>query len=108
MGKQETEIQNDIRAGISDICKIFRVNNFAGTTQSGNYVKTGVPKGYPDLQGFRRSDGRCVYIETKTPIGSASSEQLNFIESALECHCLAGFARSVDDARKIILDTPSE
>ena len=58
-------------------------------------------KGESDLHGHRL-DGRAIYIESKTPVGKARPEQLKFIQAMKESNALAGFARSVDDALKIV------
>lgn len=102
--REETEIQNRIRLECSDIAVLFRINVYEGKTASGQYIKSAV-KGYSDLSGYRKSDGRAVFLEVKRPGGAVRPEQENFIRVARENHCLAGFARSVEDARKIILDT---
>jgi len=104
VGKKETKIQNDIRLKCSDIAILFRINVFDGLTSTGQYVKSGVPKGYSDLSGVRKSDGKAVFIEVKKPGGAIRPEQINFIEQMQISNALAGFARSVEDARKIILN----
>ncbi len=100
---EEHKIQNEIRAGVSDIAIIFRANVGKGYTADGRYFDTGLPKGFSDLFGFRKSDGKAVFIEVKSAVGRPSKEQKNFIEKMGEHGALAGIARSVDDARKIIL-----
>lgn len=62
-------------------------------------------KGHPDLAGYRRSDGRAVYIEVKTETGRATKEQLQFIKKAREAGCLAGIARNEEEAISIIKET---
>ena len=101
--REETEIQNQIRLGCTDIAVLFRINVYKGKTESGRYIKTAI-EGYSDLSGFRKSDGKAVFIEVKTENGVVSPEQENFIRVAQSFGCLSGFARSVEDARKIILD----
>jgi hypothetical protein len=101
-GLREHAIQNAIRIAISPYVVIFRVNVGKVKTADGRYFDTGLPKGYSDLSGVRRSDGRAVFIEVKTPSGRVSPEQKNFIEQMKKCHALAGVARSVEDALKII------
>lgn len=105
MGKAETDIMNLIRSECSDIAILFRINVFDGKTATGQYVKSGVPKGYSDLSGHRKSDGKAVYIEVKKPGGAIRPEQKNFIQQMQKTNALAGFARSVEDARKIILES---
>ena len=65
-------------------------------------IATGLPKGFPDLFGYRKSDGRIIFIEVKTAKGRIRPEQVKFLEQVKKDGCLAGVARSVADARKII------
>ena len=58
--------------------------------------------GQSDLQGHRRSDGKCFYIEVKLEDGEIRPEQREFIKAMRESNALAGFARSVEDALRIV------
>lgn len=98
----EHSIQNDIRNSTADIAVLFRANVGQGITYDGRHFDTGLPKGFSDLFGFRKDDGRAVFIEVKTPTGKPSKEQLNFINKMRLYGALAGIARSVEDARRII------
>ncbi len=100
----EHKIQNEIRCGTTDIAVLFRANVGSGITYDGRHFNTGLPKGFPDLFGHRKSDGRAVYIEVKAATGRPSKEQENFINRMREYGAIAGIARSVEDARKIILE----
>lgn len=100
---KEHSIQNDIRNNTADIAVLFRANVGSGVTYDGRHFDTGLPKGFSDLFGFRRSDGRAVFIEVKSPKGSGSANQRRFVKKMREYGALAGFARSVEDARNIIL-----
>lgn len=100
----EHRIQNDIRVNTGDIAMLFRANVGSGVTYDGRHFDTGLPKGFSDLFGFRRSDGRAVFIEVKAPSGRVRLEQVKFIEKMREYGALAGVARSVEDARNIILE----
>ena len=99
--KKETDIQNTIRVALCQKgCKIYRctVGNFY--TKYGQEIKIG-ETGHSDLYGAR-ADGKAIFLEVKTPIGSASDEQKKFIEIMKKQNTLAGFARSVEDAFKIV------
>ncbi len=98
----EHELQNNIRLALSPYAVVFRVNVGSGYTYDGRYLKTGVPKGYSDLSGFRKGDGKAFFIEVKTPKGKVSKEQEHFINIVKKYGAIAGVARSVDDAVKII------
>lgn len=97
----ETILQNEIRLGVSDIAVTFRANNFA-TKMGDRYMKSGLPKGFPDIFGYRKSDKQFFAIEIKTATGRPSKEQKEILKSFKEQGVLSGIARSVEDARRII------
>lgn len=99
---EEHNIQNRIRAALSPYAVIFRANVGTAYTADGRYFTTGLPKGFSDLFGFRRSDGRAIFIEVKTPKGRVRPEQQKFIEVMQSFGVIAGVCRSVDDALKLI------
>lgn len=98
----EHKIQNEIRLALSESCMIFRMNVGSGFTYDGRYFSTGVPKGFSDLFGFRKSDGKAVFIEVKTPKGKPSAEQIHFIEQMKQSGAIAGICRSAGDALRLI------
>lgn len=99
--KEETIIQNKIRVTLCKAgCLIFRCNTGDFYTKWGQEVKIG-QTGHSDLYGVR-PDGRAVFIEVKTLKGKASKDQENFIEAVKKKNALAGFARSEEDALKIV------
>ena len=117
----ETDIQNQIRAAVSRDCIIFRTN--AGKLWQGKVVWSkefnqnvlinlrrveGLPTGYSDLSGVRKSDGRAVFIEVKKLTGVVSDEQKDFLSIMQQCHAVAGVARSVEDALKLIGGDPDD
>lgn len=108
-------IQSRIRLATAEHALLFRTN--AGEFWQGKRVYSkefgqpvlinlkkidGLPKGYSDLSGVRKSDGRAVFIECKAQTGIVSPEQHRFIEAMRSVHALAGIARSPDDALKIL------
>lgn len=99
---EEHKIQNEIRLALSELCVIFRMNVGAGYTKDGRYFDTGVPKGFSDLFGFRKSDGRAVFIEVKTPKGRPTDQQKTFISAMREKGAIAGICRSTEEALKLI------
>lgn len=99
---EEHAIQNSIRLALADSCYLFRMNVGTGYTQDGRYFSTGVPKGFSDLFGFRKSDGRAVFIEVKTKTGRVSADQLRFIEKMNADGAIAGVCRTAQDAVKLI------
>lgn len=99
---EEHKIQNEIRLALSEKCVIFRINVGVVKTPDGRYFDTGVPKGFSDLFGFRKADGRVVFIEVKTAKGRASPQQMRFIRQMTEYGAIAGICRSAEDALKLI------
>ena len=108
--KTEADVQTQIRLALADTCVLTRTpaGLYWQGKRNGNTLTNIRPvkvtaTGWPDLTGFRRSDGKAVYIECKRPSGGRRSEQQKkFIALAQASGCLAGFARSVDEARKIV------
>lgn len=97
----EKHIQDDIRQALSYTCEVFRAN--VGVFRRGErFVSTGLPKGFPDLFGFRRSDGKMFLIEVKNVKGRLSKEQKLFGDLMKKQNVLYGVARSVEDALKIV------
>lgn len=71
-------------------------------TADGRWFDTGLPKGHPDLYGWRWSDGKVFYIEVKNAKGRPRKDQLRFHRFLAEHHIIHCLARSVDDAIKTI------
>ena len=102
MNKSEATIQSEILAEASKRGhRLWRSNAGTIQTKHGGVVKL-YPRGYPDLTGFRKGDGKFVVIEVKKPSGRLSEHQKKFAEWASTQPILYGVARSVDDAIKII------
>lgn len=99
---EEHAIQNKIRVAIAPYCDIFRINVGAGFTKDGRYFNTGVPPGFSDLFGVRKSDGRAVFIEVKTAKGRATEKQKNFIQMMRLNGAVAGICRSAEDAVNLV------
>ena len=98
----EHKLMNDIRLAISDKCVNFRINVFAGRTADGRYITSGVPSGFSDIFGVRKSDGKAVFIEVKTKSGRVSPKQSDFIKKMQEYGAIAGVCRTPEDAIKLI------
>lgn len=99
---EEHAVQNAVRIALSEYAVVFRANVGKVVTPDVRYFDTGLPVGFSDLFGFRKSDGRAFFIECKTKSGRASPAQKNFIEQMQKNGAIAGIARSVEDALKII------
>lgn len=100
--KEETSTQNLIRMALSETCVCFRINVGLFATEDGRKITTGVPAGFSDLFGHRKSDGKAFYIECKTATGRTRSKQIKFLKNIRATGALAGVARSVEDALKIV------
>ena len=72
--------------------------------QDGRYFDTGVPNGYTDLSGFRKSDGKAIFLEVKTESGKLRDTQKNFIKIIQAHPVIIGVARSPEEAIKIVLE----
>lgn len=98
----ETDLQNKIRLSLSDIAVTFRANVGKFYTADGRVINSGLPVGFPDLFGFRKSDGKMFFIEVKLPNGKLSPGQEKFSVFAKQHKILYGVARSIEQAREII------
>ena len=94
----EHRIQNEIRLALADSCLIFRANVGKVRTPDGRYFDTGLPNGFTDLFGFRKSDGKAVFIEVKTSKGKPTEKQQNFLQMMKLNGAIAGICRSAEDA----------
>ena len=105
MLKSEHEIQNEIRVALSENgCKVFRINVVSGQTKDGRYITTGVPKGFPDLCGYRIRDGKMFFVEVKTPTGKLRPDQIKFREAVKNDPVIHVVARSAEQAVKEVLN----
>lgn len=99
----EHEIQNEIRIALAPYATMFRVNVGTGFTKDGRYFNTGVPPGFSDLFGVRKSDGKAVFIEVKTPKGRPTDKQVKFINQMEKHGAIAGICRSAEEAVNLII-----
>jgi hypothetical protein len=111
----ETKIQNLILMALSKAgCLLFR-NESAGawvgkvlhkdanqvTLTDARMIRFGLAVGSADIIGIAPC-GRFLAIEIKTSTGRPTKEQLRFIEAVNNAGGIAGIARSVEDALKLI------
>lgn len=99
---EEHRIQNEIRLALADTCVMFRINVGKGYTPDGRYFDTGVPRGFSDLFGVRKADGRAVFIEVKTAKGRPTDQQKNFLETMRKNGAIAGVCRSSEEALQLV------
>ncbi len=101
--KSEHEIQSRILVAVSQHhCTIFRANVGKVRTADHRWFDTGLPKGHPDLYGFRWSDHQVFYIEVKNEKGKPRADQIKFHEMLTKREIIHGIARSAGDAIKIV------
>ncbi|PEF28287.1 VRR-NUC domain-containing protein [Bacillus thuringiensis] len=81
---------------------VFRANVGTFKTADGRTVSTGLPKGFSDLFGYRKSDGKMFFIEVKNEKGRLRPDQKHFIETMHKNGAIAGVARSPEDAIELI------
>jgi hypothetical protein len=99
---EEHRIQNEIRLALADTCVMFRINVGKGYTPDGRYFDTGVSKGFSDLFGVRKADGKAVFIEVKTTKGRPTDQQKNFLDNMRKYGAIAGVCRSPEEAVKLV------
>lgn len=102
----ETAIRNKAIAACADIAFLwpYQVGKFY--TLDARLITIGVP-GFPDTIGFRKFDGKFIVIEFKTQDKQSKlrPDQEAFRDNiGKKFPIIWGVARSVEDARKIILE----
>lgn len=80
---------------------VFRTNVGKVKLSDGRWFDTGLPKGHPDLYGFRRG-GRVFYIECKMHPRRPTPEQVRFIKAMRADGAIAGVAYSAEEAMRIL------
>jgi hypothetical protein len=98
----ETVISRQIRKALQPYAVIFRGNVGVFKTVDGRFIDMGLPKGFTDLFGFRKVDGKMLFIEVKTDRGRLRAEQKVFGDAMQNYPVLYGVARCVDDAINIL------
>lgn len=61
-------------------------------------------KGIPDVVGYRKADGRAIFVEVKAGKDKLSDEQRSFLQEATENHCIAIVVKDFHDFEKKWLD----
>lgn len=100
--KSEHEIQNEIMMAVSKAgCTIARSNAGRAYAPNGSVIAL-FPKGWPDLTGFRHSDGKMILLEIKNEKGRLRPDQKKFAEFISKYPVLYSVCRNVDDALKLV------
>lgn len=101
MGLTELDLQKQIKN------KLRELGHFCYQVDSGKKLtyKTrgqGLEKGFPDLFGARKGDGKMFFIEVKIGKGKPSEDQIAFLNAAHENCVLNGVAWSLEQALEIV------
>jgi hypothetical protein len=102
--KSEHAIQSEIMLAVSRHgCTIIRTNVGTVKTNDGRLFSAGPPPGWPDLSGFRHSDGRMILIECKNARGRLREDQKRFAAMIKRYPAVIyGVCRSAEDAVRLI------
>ena len=101
--KTETDIMNEIRLALSAAGHMnFRANVGKVKMADGRWFSTGLPDGFSDLFGFRKTDAKIFFIEVKTPTGKLRKDQERFLTAMNQRGAIVGVARNTEDALKIV------
>ena len=101
--KTETDIMNEIRLALSAEGHMnFRANVGKVKMADGRWFSTGLPDGFSDLFGFRKTDAKIFFIEVKTPTGKLRKDQERFLTAMYQRGAIVGVARSTEDALRIV------
>lgn len=100
--KSEHQIQSEIMLALSRHgCTVIRTNAGKVKTADGQTVAL-APKGWPDITGFRKLDGRMLLVEVKNERGRLRPEQIKFKNFIKQYPVLYGVCRSAEDAIKLV------
>ena len=101
---KESDIQSSIRLALNPYAIIFRTNVGSVRTADGRIFSSGLPKGYSDLSGFRKSDGKMIFLEIKTEKGKLRKDQIHFLNEMSKYPVIASVCRSAEEAVKIVME----
>lgn len=99
---REQDVQNSIRLALNKYAVIFRGNVGKVRMADGRFFDTGLPKGFCDLFGFRKSDGKYIFIEVKTEKGRLRKDQEHFINTMKQYPVIIGVCRSAEEAIELV------
>lgn len=105
MANAETNLQGRIMVALSQAgCLVWRQNTGAlPDPRTGRLVRYGLCKGSADVIGIAPG-GRFLAVEVKTPRGRVTEAQERFLAAVRRAGGVAGVARSVDDALRLVGD----
>lgn len=100
---KESDVQNSIRLALNPYAIVFRNNVGKVRMADGRYFDTGLPKGYSDLSGFRKIDGKMFFLEVKNEKGRLREDQKHFLDTMSQYPVITGVARSAEEAVRIVV-----
>lgn len=96
-------IQTQIIAMLSlNGCKVWRINVGSVEMKNGRHFQAGPKAGFPDICGYRKSDGKMFFIEVKTKSGRRRPSQEYFADDISQDPVIYGVARSPEEALMIV------
>lgn len=95
---KESDIQNAIRLALNPYAVIFRANVGKVRMADGRWFDTGLPKGFSDLCGFRKSDGKMIFLEVKNEKGRLREKQKHFLNTMQQYPVICAVCRSPEEA----------
>ena len=102
---KEQATQDSIRVALAQAgYVVFRANVGKVKTADGRFFDSGMPGGFPDLFGYKPSNGRIFFIEVKTKTGRRRKDQVIFANGLRDKQCIYGVARSAEEAVMIVRD----
>src|SRR5690625_8008423 len=99
---RESDVQNSIRLALNPYATVFRANVGKVRMKDGRYFDTGLPSGFCDLFGFRKSDGKIFFIEVINEKGKLRDVQKHFINKMQEQGEREGVARRPADENRTV------
>lgn len=100
---EEHKIQNQIRLILSKHGFItFRANVGKLRLPDGRWFDTGLPRGFPDLFGFKPLNGKIYFLEVKSKTGRARKDQVAFHKALTNYHVIHGLVRSPEEALRVV------
>jgi len=102
---EEISIQDSIRVALAQAgYVVFRTNVGKVKTADGRWFDTGLPSGFPDLVGYKPSNGKIYFIEVKTKTGRRRKDQIRFANGLRNKNVIYGVCRSAEEAVEVVRD----
>ncbi|WP_233194269.1 VRR-NUC domain-containing protein [Sporosarcina sp. P21c] len=103
--KSEATIQAEIMLAVSQQGHSVWRSNAGSVRDARGFVVKLFPKGFPDLVGFRKTDGKFFVIEVKNSKGRLGTDQKRFAEFASRQPIIYGVCRSAEEAVRLVTES---